>query len=363
MITKKEEILVEPKKETQKTIIEIKPNIEATKEEFLSILRLVSPGTHLRHGLNGVVDAKKGALVVVENEKLTNILDGGFKVNCRFTPQRLIELAKMDGAIILSKDMKRILYANVMLAPDIKITTKETGTRHKAAERTAKMLGTLTIAVSERKNQISMYYKNVKYHLRATEEILRSATETLHILEKQRELFDKNIEKLNSMESQNDLNLLVAFKAIQKGKMMEKIIESQEKTLIELGHEGTAIKHRIKELIKDIEKETDLIIKDYTKLNLKKSKNILSNLSYEELTDIDNIAISLAQKESNSIDNIKGWRILSRSNLAEKDIANLIAEFKNLDSIINSKTDKFSKVVGDDKAWILAKELAKIKTL
>src|SRR3990167_236599 len=126
------------------------------------------------------------------------------------------------------------------------------------------------------------------------------------------------------MESQNDLNLLVAFKAIQKGKMMEKIIESQEKTLIELGHEGTAIKHRIKELIKDIEKETDLIIKDYTRLNLKKSKNILSNLSYEELTDINNIAISLAQKESNSIDNIKGWRLLSKSNLAEKDIASLI---------------------------------------
>ncbi|MEK6891323.1 MAG: DNA integrity scanning diadenylate cyclase DisA [Nanoarchaeota archaeon] len=363
MITKKEELLVEPKKETQKTIIEIKQNTDATKDEFLSILRLVSPGTNLRQGLNGIVDAKKGALIVVENEKLTDILDGGFKVNCRFTPQRLIELSKMDGAIVLSRDMKRILYANVMLAPEIKIPTKETGTRHKAAERTAKMLSTLTIAVSERKNQINLYYKNIKYHLRPTDEILRHATETLQILEKQRELFDKNIERLNDLEIKNDLNLLPAFKTIQKGKMMEKIVENHEKIFIESGSEGSAIKHRIKELIKDVEKETDLIIKDYTRLNQKKSKNILSNLTYEELADIENISIALAQKESNSIDNIKGWRILSKSNLPEKDIANLLTELKNLENVINAKTEKFSKIIGDDKAWILAKELAKIKTI
>lgn len=356
-----EKSITPPKRETQKTIIEIKGSLEATKEEFTNILRIVAYGTNLRQGLNGIVDAKKGALIVVESEKLNDILDGGFKVNCRFSPQRLIELSKMDGAIILSKDMKRILFANVTLAPDIKIPTKETGTRHKAAERSARMLGTLTIAVSERKNQINLFYKNVKYHLRSPEEVLRSAGETLQILEKQRELFDKSISKLNELETNNEFHLMTAFKTIQKGKMMEKIIEAQEKTLIELGNEAPAIKHRIKELIKDVEKEADLIIKDYTKLNLKKSKNIISGLSYEELADLNNITIALAQKESNTMDSIKGWRVLSKTNLPEKDIANILSELKNLENVLNSKSDKFVKIVGDDKAWTFAKELAKLK--
>ena len=142
------------KKEKQTTIVEIKSEKEASKEEFFAALKMVSPGTPMRIAIDHIVDARKGGLIVVENPLVNEIIDGGFRVNARFTPQRLLELAKMDGAIILSKDMKKINYANVTLAPDIKIPTQETGTRHKAAERTAKMTGTLTIAISERRNQI-----------------------------------------------------------------------------------------------------------------------------------------------------------------------------------------------------------------
>jgi len=47
----------------------------------------------------------------------------------------------MDGAIILSKDLKKILYANALLVPDTSIPTAETGTRHKTADRVAKQTG------------------------------------------------------------------------------------------------------------------------------------------------------------------------------------------------------------------------------
>jgi diadenylate cyclase len=164
---------VTEKKEKQTTIVEIKTPKEASKEEFLSVLKIVSPGTALRAAIDNIVDARKGGLIVVDNSLVNGIIDGGFRVNTRFTPQKLLELAKMDGAIILSKDMKRINHANVTLAPDNKIPTQETGTRHKAAERAAKMTGTLTIAISERRNQIHIYYKNFRYHLREKSEILR----------------------------------------------------------------------------------------------------------------------------------------------------------------------------------------------
>ena len=178
---------MEEKKEMQTQIISVTPEAngnKATKEEVINILRQVTPGTHMRTGLNGIVQSKKGALIVVDKPGIANIIDGGFKLNCKFTPQRIIELSKMDGAIILSRDMKRITHANVTLYPDTKIPTNETGTRHKTAERTAKMMGTLVICISERKNEINLYYKNIKHPLKETSEIMSRSTQMLNILEK-----------------------------------------------------------------------------------------------------------------------------------------------------------------------------------
>ena len=95
------------KREIQKTISE--PNKSGSIEEFYSLLRLVSPGTNLRRALTGIVSSGKGAIIVVEKPGLYKIIDGGFKVNCQFSYQRLIELSKMDGAIILSSNLKQIL--------------------------------------------------------------------------------------------------------------------------------------------------------------------------------------------------------------------------------------------------------------
>ena len=125
---------MDPKKEIQKTITNDKHN-KVTEEEFYSILKLVSPGTNLRKALDGIVSSGNGALIVIEKPALANIIDGGFKVNCKFGYQKLIELSKMDGAIVLSNDLKKINYANVLLTASSKIKTSETGTRHKAAER------------------------------------------------------------------------------------------------------------------------------------------------------------------------------------------------------------------------------------
>ena len=83
----------------------------------------------------------------------------------------ILPALRKELAIELSKDMKQITHANILLTPDIKIKTKETGTRHKAAERTAKQAGALAIAVSERRGEINIYYKDLKYLLRSTSEV------------------------------------------------------------------------------------------------------------------------------------------------------------------------------------------------
>ena len=99
--------------------------------ELVEILKMIAPGTQIREGLDNILKAKTGALIVIgDSKEVMEIVDGGFNINVDYTPARLYELAKMDGAIILSEDLKRILFANAQLMPDASIPTTETGTRH-----------------------------------------------------------------------------------------------------------------------------------------------------------------------------------------------------------------------------------------
>lgn len=347
------------KKERQETITP--SNNIISDEEFLSIIKTVAPGTNLRLALDGALKTGKGALIVVEKPELTHILDGGFRINSKFTPQRLIELTKMDGAIILSKDMKRILYANVLLTPNSKIKTVETGTRHKAAERTAKQTGTLVIAISERKNEITLYYKNLRHTLVRTDELLRKANEHIQLLEKQRELFDQHVDKLTRLELRNYLSLNQATLAIQKGKIIQKIAQDLQKYIIELGREGTLLKTRLREIVSDVEKETDLIIKDYTNLDTKKSKMLLNDLSYEDLLEKENIFSILAYEKPIQTSPIKGWRILSKTSLPESEIAMIIKECETLGRAIHSGQQFYEKIIGEEKAASFKEEIERIK--
>ncbi|MBU0466992.1 MAG: DNA integrity scanning diadenylate cyclase DisA [Nanoarchaeota archaeon] len=350
------------KKEVQKKILEKAKNNNATEEEFVSILRSVAPGTHLRSSLDGTLRTGKGALIIVENENTFDIFDGGFWLNTRFTPQKLVELSKMDGAIILSKDMKRISYANVLLTPSSKISTNETGTRHKAAERSAKQAGTLTIAISERRNEITIYYKNLKYPLVPTGDLLRKANENIQLLEKQRAIFDKQVEKLDTLELLGSSNLRQTINVIQKGRIIVKLADDLSRYLIELGKEGTLLRMRLKEITIGVEKETDLVVKDYTQLDLKRSKNLLHNLSYDSVLDEESIAKILGYEGTITTQEIKGWRILSRTCLSDSEIASLIKEKATLVEVLDLKQNTFVNLFGEEKARTLKGELDKIST-
>ncbi len=352
---------MEGKKEVQRTIVPQQNNNEKVSEdEFYNVLKMVAPGTNFRAALDGALKTGKGALIVIENEKIIPLLDGGFKLNSRFTPQKIIELTKMDGAIVLSNDIKKVAYANVLLTPDSKIKTSETGTRHKAAERTAKQTGTLVIAISERKHEINLFYKNIKYPIKNTEEILRKVNEHIQILEKQRDLFDSNIHKLTQLELRNYPSLHQGILVIQKGRFIQKISNDLKRYIIELGNEGTLLKTRLKELISGVEKETNLVIQDYTNLDLKKSKALLDILTYDEILDTENILRVLAY-DGQTPTIIKGWRILSKTSLPEPEIAKILKEMGSLGKTIHSNIATYAKIIGEEQAQVFKGEIEKIK--
>jgi len=348
-------------RDIQKKLIENNKRDIVTEEEFYSILKLVSPGTTLRKALEGILSSGKGALIVVENEYLPPLIDGGFRINCKFSYQKLIELSKMDGAMILSNDLKKIISANVLLTPNSKIKTFETGTRHKAAERTAKQISGLIIAVSERKKEIVLFYKDKRYPIRGTREIVEKVNNHIQLLEKQRELFDTSIDILNKLELRNYVNITHAIKTIQKGIIILKISEELSKYLIELGSEGSLIKNRLKEILHDIEEETNLVIKDYSKNKYKDSISQLYNLSYEELLEKDNILKILNYENPREIVNILGWRILSKTSLIEEEIENLVKDTKISEILNTDETIRDFEPISTDKFALLKVELERLK--
>jgi len=327
----------EEKKEIQARLVENNKG-EVKKEELTDVLKLIAPGTLLRTAIEGVQKAKTGGIIVARNDLVETIFEGGFKINTRFTPQRVIELCKMDGGIILSDDLKKILYANVLFTPDNSISSNETGTRHKAAERTAKQAGTMAIAVSQRRDEIALFYKNMKYVIRDTNDIVRRANGTLQILEKHREIFDNNKAELDKEELKKKPKLLKALLIVQRGMMILKISETMKGYLIELGIEGIIVKSRLKELLYRVEKEVDEVIKDYSKIGFSKSKKILSAVSYEELLEVDNIRQCLGLSEESEVFS-KGHRLLERTGISEEEIGTLIKNFKNIISILSLKRE------------------------
>jgi diadenylate cyclase len=350
--------MAEEKKEIQIRLVDGKNELK--KEEITDILKNIAPGTLLRTGIEGVQKAKTGGLIVAYNDFVQNLFEGGFKINARFTPQRLIELGKMDGAIILSKDLKKILYANVLLTPNNSIPSNETGTRHKAAERTAKQANTMVIAVSQRRDEIALFYKNIKYVLRDTNEIIRRATSVLQILEKHKEIFEKNKSELNEEELKNRPKIGRSLLVIQRGMIVLKLSETLKGYVIELGAEGTIVKARLKELLQRVEKDVDEVIKDYSKIGFTKSKKILSTLSYDELLELENIRQCLGVSEESEIAP-KGHRAMEKTGISEKEMGILIKTFKNLSAILNAKKEDLLPLLGEEKSNEILEKIKHIR--
>jgi len=338
-------------------------------QEFLEFLKLLAPGTALRTAIDNILRARTGALIVLgDNKDVQHIIEGGFRVNCKFTPQRLVELSKMDGAVILSKDLLRIVYANTQLIPDALISTKETGTRHKAAERTSKQINKPVIAISQRRRTVSLYYGDMKYMLRNTHELLSRTSENIQIIERQRQIIDELLTNLNVLEFTNLVSLSDISTATQRAELIMKLASTIKRYIIELGVEGNLVKMQLRELIKDIEKEELLILQDYIK-DPQKIKKALSTLSFEDLLETSNVLKILSENISKeaSVEQIegrlipKGYRILNKTSLGEKNVEEILAKVKNLQSLLELSQEQLPEIFGEKRAKILHKELFNLK--
>ncbi len=325
-------------------------------DKLTKILRKIAPGTPIREGLENILQAKTGALLLFTDnqEVLETIVDGGFSINEDYSSAKLYELAKMDGAIVLSENMEKILYANAELIPSSSIPTVETGTRHKTAERTAKQTGELVISISQRRSIITVFIDNERYILEDTEVVLNKANQAIQTLEKYKKVYDSKLNLLNEYEFNDIVTLENVLSVIQRAEMVMQIVEEIEKQIAELGSDGRLVEMQLKELIGGLEKEEELIIKDYLIADDKTAEDVikeLSNLSYEELLEEKNIAKFLGYDIFTDFDEAyvypRGYRILNRiPRMPSNIVENLVQGFKSFQHIVDAGIEELDNVEG-----------------
>lgn len=345
-----------------------------TKRDVMTqILQLVAPGTAFREGLENVLRAKTGALIVVGySPGVMEIVDGGFSINCDFSPNYLYELAKMDGAIILSEDIKRILYANTQLIPNSTIPSIETGIRHRTAERVAKQTGKLVVSISQRRNVITVYQGNLRYALKDIGVILTKANQAIQTLEKYRAVLDQSLTNLGATEFEELVTLYEVANVIQRFEMVLRVKAEIKRYINELGTEGRLISMQLEELVGNVDHEALLVIKDYAReCSEDKIKEIsagLKKLTSEELLDQQHIIRLLGYPHTNTMleetVSPRGYRMLHKlPRLPAVIIQNLVDRFERLPHIVMATIEELDEVdgIGEVRARAIKEGLKRIQ--
>src|SRR6476660_7351743 len=237
---------------------------QGRSEDLYAALRLVAPGTPLREGIDRILQAKMGALIVVgDGPAVLNICSGGFLLDAEFTPQRLSELAKMDGAIILASDGTRVARANVHLFFFPDTPTNETGTRHRTAERVARQISVPVITVSEEMTMVSVHYQGMKQTLEPLPRVLARADQALQILGRYKSRLDGVTGALSALEVEDLVTVCDVVTVLQRAEMVRRIAEEIEGYVVELGQDGRLVELQLEELTGGVEDNRRLVARDY----------------------------------------------------------------------------------------------------
>jgi diadenylate cyclase len=310
-------------------------------DHLLAALALVAPGGGLRDGLERIVRAKMGALIVLSDDPaVLAICSGGFLLDAPFSPQKLSELAKMDGAIILSGDLSRIARANVHLLPDRSVATSETGTRHRTAERVARSIAVPVISVSEEMSVINLYVGDNKHQLQTVSLLLDRGNQALQTLERYKVRLDDAMANLTSVEIEDVVTLRDVAAVVQRGEMVHRVATEIETLIVELGTDARLLRMQLDELYGEIDDEIELVIDDYLPGGCLPSEThrLMSALSDDDLLDLRKCAIALspcgAPDDLDQAMAPRGLRLLARvprlSEQTAKAITNYFGELPKL---------------------------------
>ncbi|PNR95939.1 DNA-binding protein [Petrotoga sp. 9PWA.NaAc.5.4] len=322
---------------------------------------ILAPGKPVRSGIDRILEANLGALLFFSSDAEDHLKKGlihlGFKIDCEFLPEKVYELSKMDGAIILNVDGTKILYANALLNPDETISSSETGMRHKTAEKISVQTGDLAVAISKRRNVISAYYDKIKHELLPENVLFARLNQEITIAQRYRQNFMSLVEYLNLEEAKGEVSLDYVVETLSKGLLTIKITQRAEKYLLELGEIAGSAKIEHEEILRSMPKLVGAIIMDYSSENIKcqrpeEAVDIFNNYSIDTLVKPLEIAkvlgYDIASEDELEEEKLtsRGYRILYSTKLPSIAIKNVIENFKTLPELMKATYDELTDISG-----------------
>jgi diadenylate cyclase len=324
--------------------------------KLLSAISRVAPGTELRQGIDDIIRSRSGALIVIgEPSEFEFMVSGGMRLDLDFSPQLLYELAKMDGAIILDPELKKLAYANVQLMPDPAIPSAETGTRHRTAERVAKQTGALVISISQQRETVTLFMEYRRYQLDTIADVLAKTNQAVATVETYRQRLEQVLTRLTALEFQNAVMLDDVLIVLQRMELTTRMAAEVEREYVELGSEGRLIRIRLEELMADVPREKNAIIFDYHSGNgegvVEQTLERLGELSYQQLLESEELAEALGYRRNvNPLDYAvtpRGLRVLAQiPRLPEGVARRVVARLESLETILRASGRELEAVEG-----------------
>jgi diadenylate cyclase len=323
---------------------------------LLRALDMIAPGTPLREGIDNIVHAQTGGLILIaDTDEVSFLFSGGIKLDVDYTPALLYQVAKMDGAIVLDAQASKIAWANVQLMPDPTILSMETGTRHRTAERVAKQTKALVIAISQRRDVVSVYVDGMKYILVDIPTVLSKANQGLATMEKYRARLDQISLRLTDLELSGTTTLHDALSLLQRAELVTRMAAEVERYIIELGTEGRLIEMQLEETAVGVMAERAALVRDYatvdSEIDLERTLSALASLPHRELLDFGRLAELLGyDRKTNTLDfpvAPRGYRALAAIPRLPRLVAQkVVHRFGDLEAILAASDAELGSVDG-----------------
>ncbi|MBO0829458.1 MAG: DNA integrity scanning diadenylate cyclase DisA [Streptosporangiales bacterium] len=334
-------------------------------------LTAVAPGTSLRDGLERVLRGNTGALIVLGYDRaVESLCTGGFEINVELTGQRLRELAKMDGAIVVDNTHARILRANVHLMPDPSIPTMESGTRHRTAARVSLQTGRPVVSVSQSMRIIQLYVGDRRHVIEQPATILASANQALQTLERYRLRYDEVSRALSALEIEDHVTIRDVCTVVQRLDMVRRIAAEIEGYVVELGTDGRLLALQEGELVTGIEPDRELVVRDYVPGKPDKETAVvlgaLEDLGDTEMLDITSVTRAFGFGGGEVLDSTvspRGYRLLAKlPRLPQVVCDRLVHHFGGLQELLAASVEELQSVdgIGDLRARSIREGLSRI---
>jgi diadenylate cyclase len=346
--------------------------VQERDDTLLGVIAAVAPGTSLRDGLDRILRGNTGALIVFGFDRVVDsICTGGFTLDIEFSATRLRELAKMDGAVVISTDGSKIVRAAVHLMPDSAIPTEESGTRHRTAQRVATQTGYPVISVSQSMKIIGLYVGTRRYVLEDSASILSRANQAIATLERYKTRLDEVASTLSALEIEDLVTLRDATVVTQRLEMVRRIADEITRFIVELGTDGRLLSLQMNELMAGVEADRELLARDYLTAGRRSrpAEKVLADLdelTSNDLLDLVAVARAMGFPSPETLDSPispRGHRLLAQvPRLPGAVIERLVDHFGGLQKLLAATVDDLQEVegVGETRARSVRESLSRL---